>query len=161
MSDPAIARRPWWLGIAVVAIGATWTWGALKLDISDRLSGLGPGAFVLIVGIALMVLGVILLFQIHRGEKFEAADSEDALAELPASVPALLMVGAAVLLPAFLMDPFGFPLTAAISYTLVTRSLGAKNLLFSFVIGAILSSVCWYAFSKLGVQLGGFVPKGF
>lgn len=160
MTQPQTARRAWWLGAAVVAIGAIWTAGAFRLPLSDRLSGLGPGAFVLIVGVGLMLLGVILTIQIARGEKFEATDSEDALADAPASLPALAMVGAAVLLPAFVMATLGFPLTAAISYTLVTRSLGARNMIFSFVIGLILSSACWYAFTKLGVQLGAFAPFG-
>lgn len=159
MQDQTV-RRPWWIGIAVFAVGAIWTAGALKLPLSDRLSGLGPGAFVIIVGIALMLLGLVLLYQIARGEKFEAADSEDALADAPASLPALAMAGAAVLLPAALMGTLGFPLTGAISYTLVTRALGARNIAASFVIGALLSSACWYGFTKLGVQLGSFLPFG-
>jgi putative tricarboxylic transport membrane protein len=158
MNQPDTAQRPWWLGVAVMAMGATWIWGALKLQISDRLSGLGPGAFVLIVGAALVLLGAILLLQIARGEQFEPEDSEDALADAPVSYRALAAVGAAVFLPALIMPHIGFPVTATISYALISTTLGARNIVLNLVIGLVVASLAWYGFSKLGVQLGGYFP---
>lgn len=158
MSQPETEKKPWWLGFAVMLFGGTWVWGALKLQISDRLSGLGPGAFVLIVGVALIVLGAILLWQIARGEQFEPEDSEDALADAPVSYPALAMVAAAVFLPALVMPYLGFPVTGAISYALIARALGARNIFFNLAVGFALSAFAWFAFSKLGVQLAGFLP---
>ena len=157
--DPqGVSTRPWWLGFAVMAFGAIWIWGALKLPISDRLSGIGPGAVVLIIGCALVLLGAILLFQISRGETFESEESEDAIADAPVSYPRLAMVAIAVFLPTLIMSRLGFALTGAISYTLISRALGARNIAFNFVIGLVLSALCWFAFEKLGVQLGGFIP---
>jgi putative tricarboxylic transport membrane protein len=151
-------KRPWWLGLAVIGFGAVWIWGALQLSISDRLSGIGPGSVVLIVGVALVILGAILLVQISRGETFEAEQSEDAIADAPVSYPRLAMVGVAVFLPTLIMSKAGFPLTGALSYMLIARALGATNLVLNVMIGFGLSVICWYAFEKLGVQLGGFLP---
>ena len=164
MSQPDLEQptpagaRPWWFGCAVVLFGAVWVYGALQLSITDRLSGIGPGAFVLAIGLALVVLGLLLLWQIARGERFEAESSEDALADAPVSYPALGMVLVALFLPTVVMSRLGFPLTGMISYTLVARALGSRNLLLNAAIGLILSAVCWYGFEKLGVQLGGFLP---
>lgn len=158
LDRPGVSTRPWWLGFAIMALGAVWIWGALKLPISDRLSGIGPGAVVLIIGVVLVLLGALLLFQISRGETFESEESEDAIADAPVSYPRLAMVAVAVFLPTLIMSRLGFPLTGALSYTLIARALGARNLVFNFAIGVVLASLCWYAFEKLGVQLGGFIP---
>lgn len=163
MSQPEIVtkdaqKRPWWLGFAVMAFGAVWIWGAMQLPISDRLSGIGPGAVVLIIGVALLILGALLLFQISRGETFESEESEDAIADAPVSYSRLAMVGVAVFLPTLIMSRLGFPLTGALSYTLIARALGARNIAFNFALGFALSVICWYLFELLGVQLGGFLP---
>ena len=88
---------------------------------------LGPGAFVLIVGAALVLLGLILLWQIARGERFEPEDTEDALADAPVSYPALASVGLAVFLPALIMPYLGFPITGMISFMLIAWALGSKR----------------------------------
>jgi len=141
-----------------MAFGAIWIWGSLQLPLSDRLSGIGPGAVVMIIGVALVILGAILLYQISRGETFESEESEDAIADAPVSYPRLAMVAVAVFLPTLIMSRLGFSLTGAISYMLISRALGATNLIVNFLIGLALSALCWYAFEKLGVQLGGFIP---
>ncbi|HEY5816995.1 MAG TPA: tripartite tricarboxylate transporter TctB family protein [Mesorhizobium sp.] len=158
MSQPQAESRPWWLGFAVILMGGLWIWGSLKLEISDRLSGLGPGAFVLIVGAALVLLGLILLWQIARGERFEPEDTEDALADAPVSYPALASVGLAVFLPALIMPYLGFPITGMISFMLIAWALGSKKVPMNLAIGAVLSAFAWYGFTNLGVQLGAFFP---
>ena len=74
------------------------------------------------------------------------------------SIPRLWMVAGAVLPQLLLMRRPRFPVTGALSYTLIARALGARTLVFNFAIGVVLASLCWYAFEKLGVQLGGFIP---
>jgi putative tricarboxylic transport membrane protein len=158
MNQQDVSSKPWWLGFAVMIMGATWIWGALKLDITDSLSGLGPGAFVLIVGVALVLLGGILTWKIARGDRFEAQNAEDEPANAPVSYSSAAMVGTAVFLPSVIMSTVGLPVTAAISYALIARTLGARNIAWNFAVGLALSSAAWWAFSTLGVQLGSFFP---
>ena len=150
--------RPYWLGAGVVAIGAVWLWQALSLPQRAQYAQIGPGFFVSIVGIVLIVLGVILIWQIHRGEKFEAQESEDTDADAEASWPALGLTVAAAALPLFIIDHVGFPVTAALMFLLVSRAFGSRSHLLNAVIGIVFALLCWYGFSALGVQLRGLFP---
>ena len=111
-----------------------------------------------LIGAALVILGALLLAQIARGERFEPQDAEDAIANAPTSWPALLTAMAAAALPLLTIRWLGFPLTAALSFALVTRAFGSRRVLFDLVLGAILGTIAWYGFTLLGVTLGGFLP---
>jgi putative tricarboxylic transport membrane protein len=150
--------RPYWLGAAVVAIGAVLLFQALSLPQRAQYAQIGPGFFVSLVGGILVALGVILIWQIHRGETFEAQGSEDADADADASWPALGLTVAAAALPLFTIGPLGFPATAALMFLLVSRAFGSRRYLLNLAIGIVFSLICWYGFSWLGVQLGGLFP---
>jgi putative tricarboxylic transport membrane protein len=105
-----------------------------------------------------VVLGLILLVQIARGETFEPQASESAEASAQGSVPALLWAAAAVLVPLFSMRPLGFPLTAMLAFALVTRAFGSRRLVFDCLLGLVLGTVCWFGFTRLGVSLGSILP---
>lgn len=151
-------RRPWWLGLIVVAIGALWLYEGRSLPQLGGYAALGPGFFVTVIGAALVVFGAILLVQIARGEDFIPQDAEDAETEAPTSWSSLLLAGAAAAVPLLTMIPLGFPLTAMISFALVTRAFGSRRIIFDAAIGLIIGIVCWVGFSKLGVSLGGALP---
>lgn len=151
-------RRPWWLGIAVVAIGSLWLYQASTLQQVGGYAALGPGFFVTIVGLALVVLGLILLVQIARGETFEPQATESAEASVKGSAPALLWAAAGVLVPLVSMRSLGFPLTAMLAFALVTRAFGSRRLVFDCLLGLVLGTVCWFGFTRLGVSLGGILP---
>ncbi len=155
-------RRPWWLGLAIIGIGAVWLYEGSSLPQLGGYAALGPGFFVTLIGIALIGLGATLLVQIARGEDFQAQDSEDAEASIPASWRALTLAAAAAALPLLTMEPLGFPLTAMASFALVTRAFGSRRIVFDCLIGLVLGAVCWLGFMKLGVNLGGaFPPAGW
>lgn len=154
------ASRPWWLGIAVIAMGGLCLYGSSSLEQGARYAGIGPGMFVTIAGGGLVILGVLLLVQISRGETFEPQDSEDASGSEKANPIALLLAFIAAALPVFTMEPLGLPLTAMLSFTLVARSFGSRKTLLDMVYGAALGVASWFLFSFLGLQLGGFFPVG-
>ena len=56
-------RRPWWVGVAIMALGGVWLYGASNLQQSSSIAGIGPGVFVTLIGIGLVVCGVVLVFQ--------------------------------------------------------------------------------------------------
>jgi putative tricarboxylic transport membrane protein len=152
------ASRPWWLGIAVVALGGVCLYGTTSLQQSARYSPIGPGLFVTAVGIGLVVFGLILLVQIARGERFVPQDEEGASGRTRADPVALLTAFAAAFIPIFTMDPLGLPITATISFTLVARAFGSRHIVIDIIAGAILGSAAWLLFTRLGLQLGGFLP---
>jgi putative tricarboxylic transport membrane protein len=153
-----MSKRPWWLGLAVIALGGVWLWQGYTLPQLDGYAGVGPGSFVKIVGAGLIALGLLLLAQIGRGVSFQPQDAEDAQADAQPSYFALAHAVAAAALPLLTMKPLGFPLTAMLSFALVTRAFGSRRLLFDCLIGLALGAVCWAGFTKLGVSLGGALP---
>jgi putative tricarboxylic transport membrane protein len=146
--------RPWWLGFAVIAVGAFWVYGASDLALGSTHAKVGPGAFVLMTGIGLMAFGVLLLVQIARGERFESQDAEDAASDQPTDWTAFAtaIVGASI--PLYTMERFGFVPTAMLMFALITRAFGSRRILLDLAIGGVLAGVAWYGFSKLGVDLG-------
>lgn len=152
------ASRPWWLGIAVIALGGVWLYGGLSLPQSSRYAAVGPGLFVTLIGAGLVILGGLLLLQIGRGEQFDPQEAEDAAGNEKANHVALLTAFAAAVIPIFTISLFGLPITAMISFTLVARSFGSRRTWLDIIYGAALGTFAWLLFTSLGLQLGSFLP---
>lgn len=152
--DRSAPPRPWWLGGAVIAIGALWVYGASLLPATSLYARIGPGLFVYVVGGALIVLGAVLLWQIARGERFDPQEVEDAAIDRPPSRRALLIVLVGAALPLYTMERFGFALSAALVFACTAHAFGARNPLFGLIIGAALGIAAWIGFAALGVELG-------
>jgi putative tricarboxylic transport membrane protein len=146
--------RPWWLAAAIVALGALWLYGATLLPQTAAYAKIGPGLYLTIVGIGLVVFGVLLAIQIARGATFDSQDSEDAMAGAPAHWPSFFTAVAGAAVPLYTMQRFGFVLTAALMFALTTRAFGSRKLLLDIAIGAAAAAVAWYGFRLLGVDLG-------
>lgn len=161
-ASPARPARPYWIGLGLVAMGAVWLYGASGLPQGARYAAVGPGLAVTVAGLGLVVIGVILMIQIARGERFEPQDAEDAVASAPMDRVAFLTALAAAALPIFTMRTLGLPLTATLCFALVCRAFGSRRIFLDLLIGAVLTSVAWYLFTRLGLQLGRyFPPLGF
>ena len=158
--QPAASRRsrPYWIGALVIAMGALWLYGSMGLPQGARYAAVGPGLFVTIAGAGLVILGIMLIIQIARGESFEPQDAEDAAANAPMDKIAFFTALLAAVLPVLMMRPMGLPFTAMVSFTLVARAFGSRLLLLDIGTGAILGGLAWYLFSQLGLQLGRFFP---
>lgn len=139
-------------------MGAVWLYGAASLPQTAQYAAIGPGLFVTVIGIALVILGALLLWQIAQGEEFAPQDAEDAMADAPADRGALLTAVVAAGLPLLTMRWLGFPITAALSFALAARAFGSRRLPLDIVIGAVLSLVAYYGFRRLGVGLGDVLP---
>ncbi len=155
---PAAGSRPYWLGIGVMAIGAVWFYGGGTLPQGARYAAVGPGLFVTVAGVGLLVLGAILTLQIARGETFQPQDAEEANAEAPMDKTAFFTALLAAAIPIIIMKPLGLPLTATISFMSVARAFGSRRWALDLFIGAILASISWVLFTRLGLQLGHFFP---
>jgi putative tricarboxylic transport membrane protein len=150
--------RPWWLGIGIIAIGGVWLYGAASLAQTARYAVIGPGLFVTLIGGTLVLLGLLLILQIAQGERFDAQDAEDALANAPADRVAFYTAVAAAAVPLLTMRHLGFPITATLSFALVARAFGSRRVALDLAIGAALAIVAYFGFTRLGVTLGAFLP---
>lgn len=157
MSSKSLSR-PYWLSVMVIVLGLICLMGGLSLPAASRYAGIGPGAFPIFIGAALMFLGLLLAIQIYRGENFTAQGTENADLELPMNPKAFLLALVAAGLPILTVKTFGLPLTAMVSFTLVARSFGSAKLGWDLVTGLILGVLSWFLFDRLGLQLGGLLP---
>ena len=153
--------RPWWLGLATIGWGLVWLHGALSLPQAATYAVVGPGLFPAVIGGGLVLLGILLLVAVARGERFEPQDAEDADASRAPSQAAFWTTVAAGALPVFLIRPLGFPVAAAIAFALTARAFGSRRLLVDLGVGLLLGVACWALFSRLlGLSLPGFPPLG-
>lgn len=150
--------RPWWLGLAVMVLGGICLYSASQLPATAQYAAVGPGMALMGVGAGLMVLGVLLLIQIAKGERFEPDGAENVDASQPMDKKAFFTALTAVLLPALIIEIAGLPLTAMLSFTLVALALGSRTIVKNLIYGFILGSASWFMFNWLGLQLGDFVP---
>ena len=147
--------------MAVIGFGLVWLYGALALPQAATYAVVGPGLFPAVIGSGLVVLGVLLVAAVARGEPFLPQETEDADASRRPSRTALWTTTAAGVLPIFLIRPLGFPIAAAITFALTARAFGSRRLLPDLVVGALLGAACWLLFSRLlGLSLPGFPPLG-
>lgn len=148
-------KRPWWLGLTVILLGATCLYASSSLTLGAQYAAIGPGMFVALVGLGLVALGVLLLIQVARGTAFEGEDLEH---DPGMDKGPFFTVLLAAVVPALAMENLGLPLTAAISFMLVARALGSVRIILDLISGFVLGSACWVLFGRLGLQLGGFLP---
>lgn len=141
-----------------MALGGVWLYGASNLLQSSSIAGIGPGVFVTLIGLGLIVCGAVLVFQMVRSANDLAAPAEDGAAKTPFQAMPFVTVLAAVASPILLMTSIGFPLTAALIFVCVTHAFGSRRTLFDLLVGAVMSVTCWFMFRWLGVDLGGFLP---
>lgn len=153
-----LLSRPYWLSVMVIVLGLICLMGGLSLPAASRYAGIGPGAFPIFIGAALIFLGLLLAIQIYRGANFTAQGTENADLELPMNPKAFLLALVAAGLPILTVKTFGLPLTAMVSFTLVARSFGSAKLGWDLVTGLILGVLSWFLFDRLGLQLGGLLP---
>jgi len=155
-NDPVAAGggRPWWLGLAILVMGAVWLNGARGIASTTNYVGVGPAAIVLVVGLVLVLLGFLLTVQALRGQLVPSDDDEEA----PFSRPAFLTALAGICVPLLTIRWLGFPLSAMLAFTLVTHAFGSRRTALDLAIGAALASLSWLGFSRLGISLGPFLP---
>lgn len=154
MSASRAARR-WWLGLAVMAVGAVWLHGAGSIASTTHFIGVGPAAMVTAVGAGLVFLGALLALQEWQGLA-PRPDIEDPAGAF--RTHRFLLALAGIGLPMVAMLPLGFPITAMGTFALVARAFGSRRLALDLAIGAVIGGGAWWGFSKLGVNLGKALP---
>jgi putative tricarboxylic transport membrane protein len=141
----------------VVGLGLFFLLGAFRIAGEAAYAGVGPRAFPIVIGGALVLFGGLLGIQVLRGradlhpEGGEDVDTSRA-AELGPMV--WIIVGLALAVP--LLERVGFPIAATIAFVLTARAFGSRRLVRDTLIGLALSVATFYVFARgLGVSLPG------
>lgn len=151
-------KSQWVLPLFSAVCGALMFAEGLSLPLFAQYTGLGAGFLLVVIGGGMLLLGGAMVVQILRGVRFEPEQAEGVDLHRPVSRSGLMLATAAVISPVLTMPWLGFALGAGLSYAFVTRAFGSPRLLRDLIIGLVLSSLCWWVFTRLGVQLGSFLP---
>lgn len=128
---------------------------------SSTFAKVPPNIFPLMVGAGLLLVGIWLFVNALRGEKAEPATEEDADPTAQTNYVAVAFVGGGLLVQILLINALGFVLTSSLLFATtaqgfrpVVPSARAKAFAWDFSIGAVLSLIAYFGFTRgLGLQL--------
>ncbi|MFI6989889.1 tripartite tricarboxylate transporter TctB family protein [Nonomuraea wenchangensis] len=149
----------WWrpeLGLALVVLGLGVFVIAGTLDVSAAASRLGPGPrfFPVLVGGAMVVIGLFYVFDVLRGGHGDPEESEDVDAAAPADLRGVLLVSGIFLAFAALLDLLGWIIGASLLFFGLSVALGAEHKARTAVVSVVIGVVTYVLFVKgLGVRL--------
>ncbi|MGW2148866.1 tripartite tricarboxylate transporter TctB family protein [Nonomuraea bangladeshensis] len=151
--------RSWWrpeLGLALVVLGLGVFVIAGTLDVSAAASRLGPGPrfFPVLVGGAMVVIGLFYVLDVLRGGHGDPEESEDVDAAAPADLRGLLLVSGIFLTFAALLDLLGWIIGASLLFFGLSVALGAEHKARAAVVAVVMGVLTYVLFvNGLGVRL--------
>ena len=159
--EPAPPSRVSWgdllVALGVLGLGAFFLHGATVIKVLPSYARVGPRFFPFAVAGALLACGVALAIMALSGRRGLPEDSEDADAEAPTDWRVLVVIGAALVLDLFLIEPAGFVLSSTLLFWGVALGCGDRRPLRTIPIGFVLSAGVYLAFTRL---LGLTLPAG-
>ncbi|MGW3348354.1 tripartite tricarboxylate transporter TctB family protein [Nonomuraea rubra] len=159
-------RRSWsWrpeLGLAVVVLvlGVLVVVGTLDVSAAASQLGIGPRFFPVLVGGAMVLIGLFYVADVLRGGRGDPEESEDVDAEAPTDWRSLGLVSGIFLAFAALLDLLGWIVGASLLFFGLSVALGAGNKLRAALIAVVMGVATYLLFvNGLGVRLpGGVLP---
>ena len=148
------------LGVALFlgALGVLLIVSALLLPESRIARGpVGPGAVPTVVGALLVVVSVVLAVDVWRGGRGEPEGGEDIELGGGTDWKTVLMLAAAFLANALLIESLGWVFSGAILFWGAAFALGSRHWIRDVVIAFVLSIGSWYLFA---LGLGIVLPPG-
>src|SRR4051794_14172242 len=148
------------LGVALFlgALGVLVIVQALMLPESRIARGpVGPAAVPVVVGSLLLIVGAFLALDIHRGGRGEPEGGEDVDLTGGSDWRTVLMLAAAFVANALLIESLGWPFSGAILFWGCAFALGSRHWIRDAGIALTLSFGSWYLFFY---GLGKLLPVG-
>src|SRR3546814_6973888 len=118
-------------------MGAVCIYASTELPATAQYAAVGPGMFVIGVGLGLVGLGVLMLVQIARGEVFEPDEAENAVPGQAMDKRAFFTALLAAIVPALTIEILGLTVTAMLSFMLVARAFGSKRIVSVLLVGLV------------------------
>ncbi|GAA2817038.1 tripartite tricarboxylate transporter TctB family protein [Nonomuraea rubra] len=159
-------RRSWsWrpelgLALVVLVLGVLVVVGTLDVSAAASQLGIGPRFFPVLVGGAMVLIGLFYVADVLRGGHGDPEESEDVDAEAPTDWRSLGLVSGIFLAFAALLDLLGWIVGASLLFFGLSVALGAGNKLQAAVIAVVMGVATYLLFvNGLGVRLpGGVLP---
>ncbi|MFC5816087.1 tripartite tricarboxylate transporter TctB family protein [Nonomuraea harbinensis] len=151
-------RGPWRpeLGLALVVLGLGVFVVVGTLDVSAAASRLGPGPrfFPMLVGGAMILIGLFYVADVLRGGRGDPEESEDVDAEAPADWRGVGLVSGVFLAFTAVLDVLGWIIAASLLFFGLSLALGAEHRVRAAVIAVVLAVSTYLTFVEgLGVTL--------
>ena len=155
-------RSEFGVALFLGAIGLLVIVSALLLPESKIARGpVGPGAVPIVVGTLLVVVAGFLALDVYRGGRGEPEGGEDVELSGRSDWRTVLMLAAAFVSNALLIESLGWPFSGAILFWGSAFALGSRRYIRDAVIALVLSFGSWYLFAfGLGVVLPVGILKG-
>ena len=155
-------RSEYGVALFLGALGLLVIVSALLLPESAIARGpVGPGAVPVVVGGLLVVVGVVLAVDVRRGGRGEPEGGEDIELGGGTDWRTVLLLAAAFLANAFLIEPLGWPLSGALLFWGCAFALGSRHYVRDAAIALVLGVGSWYLFVLgLGISLPVGILRG-
>lgn len=155
------ARRSWGEFVAVALVGVLGIVvlvGAARITVPGTSNTIGPRFFPYVLGVLLLVVTVLLLIAIARGDRAPMDESEDVDPTARTDWRPVAVIAVAFAAHALLINVVGWPLAVTAMFLVVAKALGAPGWIRPALAGGIVSVAIWLIFVKaLGVALPGGV----
>lgn len=138
-------------GVAVLALGVIVLFGTFNIPAPGGYSPVGPRFFPILVAAGLLIFGVLLLAQTAvRPERYlgEKAAAEGAATHWPT----VGLLGATLVVYAFLLDPLGYVFATALFFPAAAYVLGSRSrraVVVNLVVGLAVGAVIFFSFTEL------------
>ncbi|MEV0585625.1 tripartite tricarboxylate transporter TctB family protein [Nonomuraea sp. NPDC050310] len=160
--EPPAGRTRWWarpelvLALVVLGLGVLVILGTLDVTASASALGLGPRFFPLLVGGAMVLIGLFYVADVLRGGHGDPEETEDVDAGAPADWRSVLLVSGIFLAFVAILPLAGWMIAASLLFFALAVALGAEHKLRAALIGVVLGVTTYLVFVKgLGVTLPG------
>jgi putative tricarboxylic transport membrane protein len=142
-----------WVGLFVLALGATALWQAGAIPVSPIYAQVGPRAVPYAVAGGLLLLGGGLTYAALRGGWSWTLDEVQEAP--PTNWKALSLLLAGLLANLALIGAYGFAAAASVQFVLVAAAFGSRRLIRDMALALVLTLAVWFGFVEvLGVNIG-------
>jgi putative tricarboxylic transport membrane protein len=148
------------LGVSLflAGLGALVLWDATQTSRNLVQRGpVGPTAIPIGIGVVLIILAVLLARDVLRGGHGESEMGEDVDLSHPSDWRTVLLLIAAYLVNAALIERLGWPISGALLFWGAAYALGSRNWLRDPLIAFGLSLLTYFVFAR---ELGISLPPG-
>ena len=155
-------RSEYGVALFLGALGLLVIVQALLLPESRIARGpVGPGTVPIVIGTLLVVVAVFLAVDVSRGGRGEPEGGEDVDLTGGTDWRTVLMLAAAFVSNALLIEPLGWPISGAILFWGSAFALGSRHYFRDAAIAIVMSVGSWYLFVLgLGISLPVGILKG-
>lgn len=160
-SHPLSGRAELGLAALLLALGVFLLVETQRIAVPVNANAVGPRFFPTVVGAVLVVVSLWLAVDVLRGGRGQMEAAEDVDVSRSSDWRTLALLSAVFLGHAFLLEPVGFPVAAALLFFGVAASLGSRHWARDAAIAVVLAVLVFVVFARgLGVGLPAGVLQG-